>query len=99
MEVDDAVRDYVARVVCTTLDISASSVLLDFGREARLADTDDENYARVDLCLRFGSPNGPVYAFIEVKPHDRWDAAHVAHQVRDQAARTLVREHREILPA
>lgn len=96
MEVDDAVRDYVAHVVCTKLDISASSVLLDFGREARLADTDDENYARVDLWLRFDSANGPFYAFIEVKTHDRWDAAHVVDQVRDQAERTLARGHREI---
>lgn len=96
MEVDDAVKDRISGLVRRALDIDAANPLLGFGREARLAKTDDDSFARVDLWLLFGSESGPFYAFVEVKTHNRWDAAHVAHQVRDQAERTTVRRPRQV---
>jgi hypothetical protein len=91
MEVDEAVKRLLVGLVCKELDLDPESPLLSFGREARLSETDDDDYARVDLWLLFNSTTGPVYAFIEVKTHDRWDARHVAHQVRDQAERRVAR--------
>jgi hypothetical protein len=91
MEVDDAVKECIANLVRGRLGIDASSPLLGFGREVRLSATEDNEYARVDLCLRFGSPTGLCYAFVEVKTHERWHAAHVADQVRDQAERKVAR--------
>jgi hypothetical protein len=91
MEVDDAVRELVASLVRAQLDIAPSAPLLELGREARLAAAEDEDWARVDLCLLFGPRTAPAYAFVEVKTHGRWDATHVANQVRDQSERKVAR--------
>jgi hypothetical protein len=91
MEVDDAVKELVARLVRQELSIDAHHELLAFGREARLEADGDGGYARVDIWLLFGPPAEAFYAFVEVKTHERWDAVHVAHQVQDQAERRVTR--------
>jgi hypothetical protein len=91
MEVDDAVRDFVADLARRELGIDAAIPLLSFGREARLAATDDDNYARVDLVLSFGPETDPSCAFIELKTHNRWEPKDVARQVRDQGERAMAR--------
>lgn len=96
MDVDDSVRDLVATAVCNELGIGDATRLIGFGREARLAETDDDNYARTDLWLLFDSPTGSFYVFVEVKTHDNWDARSVAEQVKDQASRTGTRTPQQV---
>jgi hypothetical protein len=89
MEVDPAVALLVSQTICARLDIRGEPNLLAFGREARLNKTEDDDYARVDIWLLFDGQPEAFYAFVELKTHDNWDAAHVAHQVRDQSSREL----------
>ncbi len=89
MEVDPTVTSFVTRTVLARLGIADEPKLIGFGREARLSKTEDDEYARVDIWLLFEAQPAPFYAFVELKTHDAWDAAHVAHQVRDQSSRTL----------
>jgi len=75
----------MARLVRQQAGIAETCPLLAFGREARLEQEESGGYARVDLWFLYDGPNGSSYAFVEVKTHDRWDAARVARQVREQA--------------
>ena len=74
-----------------TLGGAPDWTLAAIGREARLEGTEEDTYRRVDLWLRFGSPDGPRLLFVEVKSYDAWDAAHVARQVAEQSRRPAVR--------
>jgi hypothetical protein len=96
MDVDPDVATLLTRLVLGALGVPGSPRLLGFGREARLDSTDADNYSRVDLWLLFDAEPGPFYAFVEVKTHENWDAAHVARQVRDQAGRSVARSARRI---
>ena len=96
MEIDAEVKALLADLVLKALEVPGAPPLLGFGREARLDGTETDNYARVDLWLLFGAQTGPFYAFVEVKTHENWDATHVAHQVRDQAGRSVARSARRI---
>ena len=96
MESDDAVKEVVAGHVRRELGIDTASAVSSLSREVRLAPTADGEYARVDLCLDFGSSTAPFCAFIEVKTHEGWDEVHVAHQVTDQAGRAPARVPREV---
>jgi hypothetical protein len=87
MEVDDGVKQVLTGLVRTELHIEATSLLLGFGREARLGTSLDGKYARVDLWFLFDSSAGPFFAFIEVKTHNEWDPEKVAGQVQDQTER------------
>lgn len=89
MELDSAVKSLVSRTVLARLGIDNTSTLLGFGREARLSKRADDEYARVDIWLLFDGQPDAFYAFLELKTHDNWPAAHVAHQVRDQSSRRL----------
>ncbi len=95
VELDPLVREALAARVRSALSIPEATPLVAFGREARLEETDDDTFARVDLWFLFGELG---HAFVEVKTHDRWDAHHVAEQVRDQSSRPgLARGRRTIL--
>ncbi len=88
MEVDAPAKDLIADIVREKLGIDAKHALTRFGREARLEKAED-GYARTDLWLRFDSPEGPFFAFVEVKTHNGWDEANVASQVSDQCRRKM----------
>ncbi len=96
MENDDAVKEVVASHVRRELGIDPAAAVSGLSREIRLAATPDGEYARVDLCLDFGSVTTPFCAFIEVKTHEGWDETHVADQVTDQANRTPARIPRDV---
>lgn len=96
MELDEGVKTLIARLVREQLAIPATCPLVAFGREARLEQKEDGGYARVDLWLLFECQDGPRYAFVEVKTHCRWEAEHVARQVRDQSERRIARNPRRI---
>jgi hypothetical protein len=96
MENDEAVKELVAGRVRNELGIDGACPLIGLSREIRLAATADGTYARADLCLDFGSSSTTFCAFIEVKSHEGWDEAHVAHQMADQASRTPARVPREV---
>lgn len=96
IEFDDAVKTAVTDLVRDALDIDRARPLLSFGREARLERSTDGEYARVDLWFLFGPPSDSLYAFVEVKTHDDWDAGTVANQVQDQCRRTSARHPRPV---
>jgi hypothetical protein len=96
MDLDPALRSLVAKIVLRTLGGAGAARLVSAGREARLEETEQDNYARVDIWLLFEGGAESFYAFLEVKTRDSWDAARVAHQVRDQAGRELVRNSQRI---
>jgi hypothetical protein len=91
MEVDEGVKDAVVNLVRHELGIGAGTPLRSVSREARLTADEDDNWARVDLCLLFEPPNGFAYAFVELKTHDRWSPILVAQQLKDQSERKVVR--------
>ena len=91
MELDEAVKAVVIEIVRDALGIEEGRPLLSFGREARLEQSEDGEYARADLWFLFGPPSDQVYGFVEIKTHDNWDHARVADQVRDQCKRAVVR--------
>lgn len=96
MEVDPNAKALLSRLVLAALGVAGSPHLLGFGREARLDSTAADHYARVDLWLLFDAQPGPFYAFVEVKTHESWDAAHVAYQVRNQAGGSVARSARRV---
>lgn len=87
MDADPAVRDLVANLVRAELELDASNPLVGFGLEARFVKSRWGDHTRVDLWLRFDSPSGPLYAFIEVETSARGDATQ-AKQAREQAERS-----------